>query len=132
MLPHQHPGSVLQRLRQVTQPNLFTSFQIRNRARQFKDAVIRPHREPQLVHRRLHWAAAGIVQIAVFAHLRRVHVGIALHGSIEQAEDDHRRHSLAGIHFDLDHNPIQSDHSAGKYTGQHENLSKLRHKSQKW
>jgi len=69
-----HPGPVLQRLRQVLRGDLLTPGQISNRARQLQHAVIPARRELQLVHGRLHQAAAGVVQVTELAHLGRAHI----------------------------------------------------------
>ena len=48
--PQHQPRPVLQRLRQMTRLDGLTPRQVRDRARQFQDAVIGTRRELQLVH----------------------------------------------------------------------------------
>ena len=58
-------------------PDLLCSRQVGDGARQLEHAVVATGGKLQLVHGSAHQSAAGVVQLAVLAHLGRVHVGVA-------------------------------------------------------
>jgi hypothetical protein len=72
-----HPCAVLQRLGQMSRLDVWTAGQIRNRPRQFEDAVVGARGKLELVHGGFDQAAGGIVQGAVFAYFGGAHIGIA-------------------------------------------------------
>ena len=49
---------------------------------ELEDAVVGARRELQLVHGGAYQGAAGLVQLAELAYLRRAHIGVASDGTI--------------------------------------------------
>jgi hypothetical protein len=121
---------VLDRLGQMRWGDFITVRQIGNRPRDLQDAMERPRRELQLLHRRPHERLTGRVEFAEDAHVGWRHVRVAYYSAVVRGESrvltlsrglhsraHHRRrlaHTLAGElfirharHLDVDINAIQ-------------------------